>query len=140
MEDLMTIEENLILDLTSERRTTYCSIIPKSEKEETALFNGVNNPDKRLREFVNMPLEITNVYVEVVNTTNKTTGEVLQSPRIILFDKDGVSYTAVSLGVYGALKKLFSFKGTPDKWNGPITIIPKTVSKGEYNILTFLIK
>lgn len=129
--------EGFILDLTAERKTAYCSLQVHDEASEKVLFNAVNNPQKRFRECINMPIKLAHVYVEAVQVTNRETGEISVAPRSVLIADDGTSYTCVSTGVFSALKKLFQIKGTPDTWEKPVTIIPKVVLKGEYQITTF---
>ena len=73
------------------------------------------------------------VFVEIVNCINEETGEVKACPRTVLIDTKGVGYTAVSIGVFSSLKKLFQVFGTPT-WETPITIIPKQITKGTKKI------
>lgn len=140
--ELMLMDDNnkFVVDLTSPTTTSYCSLSATSEKDKKMIFNAINNPTGRLSDFINMPLEVANVYAECVECVNRDTGEMKICPRIVFINTKGESFTAVSLGVYGALKKVFGIFGTPENWEKPLTIIPKQISKGEYKVLTFEIK
>ena len=85
---------------------------------------------------INKPINVKDVFVEVVTCVNRDTGEVRKCPRTVLIDDKGKSYTAVSLGVFSALRKLFIIFGTPDTWGKPMKITPIGVQKDKYEILT----
>ena len=113
---VMDEDERFIMDLTSERKVQFCSMTPKNEDEEIILFNAMNNPEKRIGDCINMTIEVKHVYCEVVTCQNRETGEESTCPRIVLIDKDGIGYQAVSMGVFSALKKVMSIKGNPATW------------------------
>lgn len=130
-------DEQFIMDLTAERKIQFCSMIPKNEDEEVLLFNAMNNPEHRIGDCINMIIEVKDVFCEAVQCVSKDTGEVTTCPRIVLIDKEGKGYQAVSIGVYSALKKIFAVKGTPEKWKKPVKLEVKQISRGERKMLTF---
>ena len=136
--DMMVMDgnANFIADLTSERQTAFCSIVPKTQKDKATLFKAMNNPDKRISDCINMTIEVKDVFVEVVKCVNKETGEEVPCPRIVLIDKDGVGYQCVSLGMFSALKKAMMVFGQPT-WKEPIKLKIVQVTKGERKLLTF---
>lgn len=134
---VMDEDERFIMDLTSERKTQFCSMIPKNENEEVVLFNAMNNPEKRLGDCINMTINVKHVFCEVVTCVNRETGETNMCPRIVLIDTDGVGYQAVSLGVFSALKKVFAIKGNPTNWKKPVKLQVVQLTKGDRKILTF---
>lgn len=136
---VMEDNNNFITDLTTPAEACFCSLSPSNEKEKIALYNATNNPTARLKSMINKPIKVKDVFVEVVTCVNKDTGEVKKCPRTVLIDDKGKSYTAVSLGVFSALRKLFAIFGTPDTWDEPITITPIGVQKDKYEILTLSI-
>lgn len=131
----VTMVENrdFIMDLTAPRTISYCSMKPQNEKEEVQLFNAMNNPQHRLAECINMKLDIKDVYVEVVQMVNQATGVIQPAPRIVLIDTKNEGYTCVSLGVFGALQKIFQIKGEPTTWQHPLKIEVKSITKGAGN-------
>ena len=136
---LMTVQEDerFIMDLTAERKVQFCSMVPKNEDEEIILFNAMNNPEKRIGDCINLTIEVKHVFCEVVTCINRETGESNICPRIVLIDKDGVGYQAVSMGSYSALKKIISIKGNPANWKKPVKLQVTQITKGDRKLLTF---
>lgn len=128
-------DERMIVDLT-QRTTSYCSLVANSEDEKLTLYNAMNNPDFRLADMINEIINVKDVFVEVVHCTNRKTGEITSCPRIVLIDEAGASYQCVSIGVFSALKKLFSVFGEPSTWTSSIPIKVKQLTKGERKMLT----
>lgn len=134
---VMAEDERFIMDLTVERKTQFCSMIPKNEDEEIVLFNAMNNPEKRIGDCINMTINVKHVFCEVVTCVNRETGETNMCPRIVLIDTDGAGYQAVSLGVFSALKKIFAIKGSPTTWKKPVKLQVVQITKGDRKLLTF---
>lgn len=133
---VMEDDNNFIHDLTAPAEACYCSVVANTPEEKKALYNATNAPSDRLKSMINKPINVKDVFVEVVTCVNRDTGEVRKCPRTVLIDDKGNSYTAVSLGVFSALRKLFSIFGTPDTWGKPMKITPIGVQKDKYEILT----
>ncbi len=128
--------EKMIAELSNKREVQYCSIKPQTEEDEILLFNAMNNPKYRLKDFINKTIEVKDVFCEMVNCVNKETGEVNAAPRIVLIDPKGVGYQCVSLGIFSAIKKIFSIKGDPSTWKKPIKIEVQQITKGVNSMLT----
>lgn len=129
---------NIQNDLT-EQNNFYSSLIPKDKKEETILFNAINNPDYKISDFINTEIVVQNVICEMVQCTNKETGEISSVPRIILITPNNETYQAVSVGIYNSMKKVFAIKGLPETWEEPIKIKIQQVTRGERKMLTFVL-
>ena len=129
---------NIQNDLT-EQNNFYSSLIPKDKKEETILFNAINNPDYKISDFINTEIVVQDVICEMVQCTNKETGEASSVPRIILITPDNETYQAVSIGIYNSMKKVFAIKGLPETWTEPIKIKIQQVTRGERKMLTFVL-
>ena len=125
---------DISVDMTS-RQLSFSSLKAETDDEKASLFNAINNPEKRLSDCINMKIRAKDLFIEVVNCTNEETGEVTACPRIVIIDDKGVSYQAVSLGIYSALKKVIQIFGAPtcDK---PIVLEVKQVTKGQRKMLT----
>ena len=120
-------EKALIAGMAEASTVSYYSGKTETADEKKALFNATANAEHKLKD----------VYVEAIEVTNETTGEVSKCPRIILFDDKGKTYSCVSIGIYNTLRRLFATFGTPDTWDKPLTVVPKLISKGaDKNILT----
>ena len=125
---------NIVVDMTS-AQTQFCSMQAATRAEQAAVYNAMNNPDKRLADCINMQIKAKDLYIEVVNCTNEETGEVNACPRIVIIDEAGVSYQAVSIGIYSALKKAIQCFGAPT-WHEPVTFEVKQITKGNRKMLT----
>lgn len=125
---------NVSVDMTS-AQTQFCSMTANTHEEKAAMYNAMNNPDKRLADCINMQIKAKDLYIEVVNCTNEETGEVNACPRIVIIDDKGVSYQAVSIGIYSALKKVIQVFGAPT-WEKPVTLEVKQITKGSRKMLT----
>lgn len=125
---------DISVDMTS-AQLSFSSLKADTDEEKASLFNAINNPEKRLADCINMKIKAKDLYIEVVNCTNEETGEVTACPRIVIIDDKGVSYQAVSLGIYSALKKVIQIFGAPT-WEKPIALEVKQVTKGTRKMLT----
>ena len=123
-------QKDLSVNLEDQSNNFFSSLKGDSREEKTRLYKAKSNPDKRLSECINQKIYAKDLYMEVVNLTNKETGEIEQCPRVVLIDKDGISYTSVSFGIYNALKSLCAVYGMPT-WEDPIPLIVKQRQVGE---------
>lgn len=127
---------NFIADLTT-RDDVFCSITPKTQEDKSILFKAMNNPDYRIADFINMTIQVKDVYCETVKCVNRQTGESVRAPRIVLIDNEGKGYQCVSIGMLGGLKKLFAVFGMPNEWETPLPVTIKQITKGDRSLLTF---
>lgn len=125
---------DVAVDMTS-AQMQYTSMKAATKEEKAAMFNAMNNPDKRLADCINMQIAARDLYIEIVNCTNEETGEVTACPRIVIIDTNGVSYQCVSIGIYSALKKVIQVFGAPT-WEEPVILEVKQISKGTRKMLT----
>lgn len=125
---------DISVDMTS-AQLSFSSLIAETDEQKADLFNAINNPDKRLADCINMTINAKDLFIEVVNCTNEETGETTPAPRIVIVDDKGVSYQAVSVGIYSALKKVIQIFGIPT-WEKPIALEVKQVTKGQRKMLT----
>lgn len=137
---LMVSEEmDFAGELTGEVQTQFCSMRAETPEEKVTLFNALNNANNKIRDNVNKELMIKDVYVEKVFCIDEKTGEKTCCPRTVLIDENGEGYTAVSIGVFSSLKKLFQIFGVPT-WEKPVCIVPKLVNKDSKSITTLSVK
>ena len=91
--------------------------------------------DNNESEVINKTISVTDIFSENCQLTDGKTGEVKTMPRIVLIDKDGVSYQCVSYGIYNSIKKLIQIYGLPT-WEEPIDLLVKQIKAGDKNILS----
>lgn len=130
-------EQNLQQNLTKSS-DSFCSLKAETPQEKATLFRIMNSPEKRISDCINQTILVKDVYCEVVQVTNKETGEVNTCPRVVLVDKDGIGYQSVSFGIYGSLKKLFQVYGVPT-WEEPVPVKVIQISREKNKILTLTI-
>lgn len=114
---------------------SFYSIKPVTPADKIKLYNAINTPDQRLADHINTVIEVKDVLVEIVELENDTTGELQKCPRIILIDKDGVSYQCVSVGIMSGLKRIFKLFGEPT-WEIPVKMKIKQITKGKKQMLS----
>lgn len=115
---------------------TYIGKEAVTEEEGIALYNAMANPSSKLKDMINTPLYITNIYMEKIELTNEETGEVTENVRTVLIDQEGASFQCVSVGVFQAVKRLIAVFGPPAVWQKPMKLVPKLISSGKNQIMT----
>lgn len=107
--------------LTGKVTTSFYSGKAETREEKLELYDAVQNSRHKMKEIINTPFTIKDVYAEVVTLADGT-----KAPRVVLISPDGDSVTCVSKSILGSLQKLFSIFGQPP-YEGGITVIPKQV-------------
>ena len=100
---------NINTMLAQDAGTTYCSIEidPNDRKSAARVFDALNNPAHMVSEYINKSINVSNVLIEVAEVVSEDTGEMVRAPRVVLIDEEGVSYQAISVGMFTAVKNAF---------------------------------
>lgn len=132
--ELMNANGNAIMAANEVMETgvSYSSMNVQDHDQAVAFYNAVTNPTGKLKEHINETLNLVHVSVEPVEVRRED-GTTNIAPRIVLVTDAGESYSCVSVGVYAALKRIFSLFGTPDTWKNPLPIKPvlQATKKGQ---------
>lgn len=117
--NLMVTQDVASVDLLQELKNPtgnfYCSIPNTGDrKSAVAIFNAVNGADEQVADHIGEVLEIVNVVAHPIELADEVTGEVVNCLRVVLIDKNGKSYVAVSQGIASAISRIFSIIGMPD--------------------------
>ena len=132
--ELMNANGNAIMAANEVMETGvgYSSMNVQDHDQAVAFYNAVTNPTGKLKEHVNETLNLVHVSVEPIELKRED-GTTNIAPRIVLVTDAGESYSCVSVGVYAALKRIFSLFGTPDTWKNPLPIKPvlQATKKGQ---------
>lgn len=132
--ELMNANGNAIMAVNEVMETGvgYSSMNVQDHDQAVAFYNAVTNPTGKLKEHINEMLNLVHVSVEPIEVKRED-GTTNIAPRIVLVTDTGESYSCVSVGVYGALKRIFSLFGTPDTWKNPLPIKPvlQATKKGQ---------
>lgn len=116
--ELMTVNREDIapafqIDMLTNATNSFLCSIPNdgSRKAAIAIYNAVNNKGESLDDHKGEVLEIVNFAAHPVTLTDENTGEVVEALRVVLVDKKGVNYDAVSQGIASSLQKIIAIVG-----------------------------
>ena len=144
-ENTETVNENAIVpanagneivaNFANSTGAMFCSFQPKTDDDRALLFNAMNAPDVKISDHIGQELTVRDVIVEPVEIVDDNSSEVRTSPRVILIDMDGHTYSAVSYGIYNALRRLVALYGLPT-WERGIPVRVRQISRGSNRIFT----
>lgn len=126
--ELMTVNKadlaapSMVDMLTNPTGNFFCSIPSDGTRASAVkIYNAINSKGESLDDHKNEVLEIVNVAAHPVELVDENTGELVQTLRTVLIDKDGKNYDAVSQGVASSLQKIFAIVG-PAPFTPPLKI------------------
>lgn len=121
----------------------YRSFDVVSKEDKIKLFKVMNGDSKKIKECVNSIIEISDIYCDVAVLKRKQadgTETEDKAPRVVIIDKDGVTYTAISKGVFNSVRQIVGIFGDCCEWTEPVkvkVILKSRTRDGQtYNILT----
>lgn len=109
----------------------YCSMKGETRADKMRVFNAINSPDARVSDFIGKEIDLVHVVAHPITLTDENTGEIIDALRVVLVDKNGKSYEAVSGGIANAVQRILQIFGQPEEWENPIKVEP--VSKATRN-------
>lgn len=130
---------NELMALTKDESVDfYCSFDFSTDEGKEALFKVMSSPDKNISEYINKVINVKDIFCDMVDLTDKETGEMFVTPRVILIDDNGVSYQSASGSFYKTIVKFLQIYGNPTTWlhSIPIEIKQKETKNGR-RIFTF---
>lgn len=126
--------------MSADQSQQYYSIIPQNRKEAVQVYNAINNPDERLADFINKQIKVKHILIETVVIVKENCDDPFEDkdivPRTVIIDENGISYVAVSFGIFNSMKRIVAMFGEPNTWEEPVTIEVKQIKKGQNSILT----
>lgn len=99
----------------------FCTMQAVDKKAKATLFNATASPEK-INSMIGKTIDLIHFYVEVIQVVSEQTGELCNVPRVVLIDKSGKGYQAVSIGMYNSIKRIVSMYGLPDTWDEPLQV------------------
>lgn len=115
----------------------YCSFQPDTAEGATALFNAMSQAENAIKEFINMDIEVADVFVQGAVQVDEETGEARETAKVVVFDSEGHTYATTSMPFYKTLCNLCTMIGPPDKWVSPIVIKPVQIKVKKGQMLSF---
>lgn len=129
-----TAPVQLLDGLMNPNANFYCSIQNDgSRKSKVKIYNAINNADKKIADCIGETLELVDVVAHPAQVVDEETGEVVEILRTVLIDKDGVSYSASSVGITNSLEKIFAIVGMPSWADEPLKVKIKQIATGNGN-------
>ena len=129
------IREYDVSELMGGETQAFCSIDAVDPETKAIVFNAANNPDHKVKDFVNKTIDVKDIYAEIIEIVNEETGEITKVPRIVLIDDTGLAYECVSVGMYAAIRKIVAIYGAPT-WEPPLTVTVRQKSVGKGSMFT----
>lgn len=118
--ELMTIDRNDLapanaLEMLANPEASFFCSIPNdgSRAAAIAIYNAVNSKGESLDDHKGEILEVVNVAAHPVSLVDENTGELVNALRMVVIDKDGKNYDAVSQGIVSSFQKIFGIVGQP---------------------------
>ena len=127
----------IVANFASASGAMFCSFTPETDDDRAVLYNAMNAPDVKIADHIGQEINVRDIIVEPVEIVDDKTGEIRTSPRVILIDTDGRSYSATSYGIYNALRRLCDKKlfGLPT-WPNGVLVRVKQIARGANRIFT----
>ena len=109
--------------LTNPEGNFFCSIENDGTKEsKISIYNAINSAEKSIADMIGKSIEIADVVAHPITIVDEKTGEIVETLRTVIIDKNGVAYQAVSAGINNSLQKLFTVFGMPSWKNDPVKV------------------
>jgi hypothetical protein len=126
-------------DLKSSHKN-FLSTLPDDDTRasKAKIFNAIQSPEHTVEEFIGKTLEIVHLVGHEVSLVDEKTGEVVETARMILIDKDGKGYSCVSVGIFSALKNLSAIVGNAPWVDEPlkVEVIQQKTRNGNNKVLS----
>lgn len=123
-------------ELSTDSRSTFCSIQGGDRATLAKVYNAMNNPQHKVGDYINKVIKVKDVFVESIEVPNQETGVIESAPRVVLIDDKGEAYQAVSMGIFNAVKNAMQVFGQPT-WDDPLPCLIKQISVKNGSMLTF---
>ena len=93
-------------NLTNPNGNFFCSIQNDGTRtSQVKVYNAINSKGEALDDHKGEVLEIVDVAAHPVTLVDENTGEVVDALRVVMIDKNGQNYDAVSQGIASSLQK-----------------------------------
>ena len=132
-----TVLSNEIANMSKGQLGLFSTITGDSFEDKASLLNALSNSEP-VAENLKSTIELVNVVIEAVDMADETSGEIKAQPRIVLIDKAGNAFHAISGPAYRDVKRLLAVMGHPNTWPAPLPI--HVVQEGQGTRKYFTVK
>lgn len=125
----------------------YMSFALDTIEDRKRVYNALNSPDARLGDVINMTIPMVDVVVRRVELSKRNEDSIpeefkemeensaREGYRVVIFDKDGKTYTATSRGIYTSIQNILAILGTLH-FEEPLNVIVRQISTKNGKTLT----
>lgn len=129
-EDLVTNLSPSMFENTSSALFSTIQVTDRASKIK--LYNAISDSENALDDHKGEVLEITDMVAHPIELEDEVTKEMVQAMRVVLLDKKGTGYHAVSSGVVSSMQRIIAIVGQGPWTDEPLQIVPveKKTRKG----------
>lgn len=129
-EDLVTNLSPSMFENTSSALFSTIKVTDRASKIK--VYNAISDSENSLDDHKGEVLEITDFVAHPITLQDDVTGQDVQAMRVVLLDKDGIGYHAVSGGVVSSMQRIIAIVGQGPWTDEPLQIVPieKKTRKG----------
>ena len=109
------------LTITGTNETIVTSLTLSTIEDKKKMFNAMNVTDFSLSDHLDEPIHVVDYLIHDCEISDDN-GEMQETKRLVIFDKDGRTYSTVSNSAYDSFGKIITIFGEPSEWNGEIAI------------------
>lgn len=109
------------LTITGTNETIVTSLTLSTIEDKKKMFNAMNVTDFSLSDHLDEPIHVVDYLIHDCEISDDN-GEIQETKRLVIFDKDGKTYSTVSNSAYDSFGKIITIFGEPSEWNGEIAI------------------
>lgn len=120
--DVVTKLSPAMFENTSEALFSTIQVTDRASKIK--LYNAISDSENSLDDHKGEVLEITDFVAHPIELQDEQTGEMVQAMRIVLIDKEGEGYHAISAGVVSSMQRIISIVGQGPWTDEPLQVVP----------------
>jgi hypothetical protein len=109
------------MTITGTNETIVTSLTLSTIEDKKKMFNAMNVTDFSLSDHLDEPIHVVDYLIHDCEIADDN-GEMQETKRLVIFDKDGKTYSTVSNSAYDSFGKIITIFGEPSEWNGEIAI------------------
>lgn len=109
------------MTITGTNETIVTSLTLSTIEDKKKMFNAMNVTDFSLSDHLDEPIHVVDYLIHDCEISDDN-GETQETKRLVIFDKDGKTYSTVSNSAYDSFGKIITIFGEPSEWNGEIAI------------------
>lgn len=109
------------MTIAGTNETIVTSLTLSTIEDKKKMFNAMNVTDFSLSDHLDEPIYVVDYLIHDCEISDDN-GELQETKRLVIFDKDGKTYSTVSNSAYDSFGKIITIFGEPSEWNGEIAI------------------